>query len=280
MDTEVLHYGVTKQNVTNDLLDIKIEEIKFKGYTILEDIYSGDEMQQAAFCLDNILHEQILEMGGEINLRKANDNDIVRCPLAYNPLFLSFSTNKVILELIRRILGENFILLMQNGIINKYDSEQYQVRWHRDLLYQHWTSTKTFCLNFLICIDNFFKEGGCTWAIPGSHLQEVFPSNEFIKNHAIPIEANVGSVIIMDAMCYHRAGVNNTKNFIRRALNHVVGAPILAQQIDIPRFLLSKGHDFSNDAFLSKYLGYKWNPPENAYEWRIKHTKNVVTEQS
>lgn len=277
MNTEVLHYGITKQNVNNDFLDIKIEEIKYNGYTILEDIFSVEEMQKAAVCLDKIMHEQVLEIGGEINLRKANDNDIVRCPLAYNSLFLSFSTNKIILELMRRILGENFILLMQNGIINKYDSDQYQVRWHRDLLYQHWTSTKIICLNFLICIDKFFKDGGCTWAIPGSHLHEMFPSNEFIHKHAIPIEANVGSIIVMDAMCYHRAGVNNTEGFIRRALNHVVGAPILAQQIDIPRFIYSKGQDYSKDVFLSKYLGYKWNPPANAYEWRLKHTKSEVT---
>jgi hypothetical protein len=48
-------------------------------------------------------------------------------------------------------------------------------------------------------------------------------------------------------------------------VNHVIGLPILSQQIDIPRSL---GGKWSDDPFLSKYLGYRWNPKPSVLEWR------------
>jgi hypothetical protein len=48
-------------------------------------------------------------------------------------------------------------------------------------------------------------------------------------------------------------------------VNHVIGAPILAQQVDIPSML---ARDAPDDAWLAGYLGYRWNPTRDVSAWR------------
>ena len=52
---------------------------------------------------------------------------------------------------------------------------------------------------------------------------------------------------------------------IRRAVNPVIGAPILAQQVDIPSML---ARDPPSDPWLAGYLGYRWNPTRDVAAWR------------
>ena len=179
------------------------------------------------------------------------------------------------MNIVRDVLGKNIVLLMQNAIINRPEKKQYQVRWHRDMNYQHWTSSRPLAVNFLVCVDRFYKDGGCTWVLPGSHLHEEFPSDEFVIKNEIPLEADAGSVVLMNAMTFHRSGINISASYTRRAINHVVGSPFMGQQIDIPRFLLAHNEDYSSDPFLNSYLGYQWNPALDAKEWRNKRKKRI-----
>jgi ectoine hydroxylase-related dioxygenase (phytanoyl-CoA dioxygenase family) len=264
-------YGISnhyKSNVKNYKLGIHLEEIYFSGYTIIPDVFGDLLIEQAKKKLDvisNIQSEENKENG--VNFEQDNDN--VRCPLAYDELFLNFSTNKIILTLLNELLGNNYILLMQNGIINKPVVKQYQTRWHRDLNYQHWLCSEALAINFLVLLDDFKIENGCTWVVPSSHLRSEFPTEEYIKKHEVPLLGKAGSVAIINAMLFHRSGINQTNDKIRRGLNHVVGRPFLSQQIDIPKFLSNKSQkSYINDEFLSKYLGYKWNPSPDVISWR------------
>jgi ectoine hydroxylase-related dioxygenase (phytanoyl-CoA dioxygenase family) len=68
----------------------------------------------------------------------------------------------------------------------------------------------------------------------------------------------------MDAMMFHRAG-RNTSDAVRRGINHLIGRPFLAQQIDIPRML---DREPPQDSVLSRYLGYRWAPAVSVEAWR------------
>jgi len=267
----MLTYGIREQTVISDELDFHVEEIRCKGFTVLTGVFSADDMANARQAIDRVYSAQVAEMGGKDSLGKVKDEDIVRCPLASDDISFQIATNKRIHELIERVLGGAYVLLMQNGIINRPQREQYQVRWHRDLNYQHWTSSRTLALSFLVCVDDFFKEGGATWVLPGSHLYEKFPSDRFVENHEIVVEASAGSVVVMDCMTFHRAGANSTQDFTRRAVNHVIGSPFMSQQIDLPNILAEQGKDYSQDPFLSMYLGYRWNPAASPKAWRERH---------
>jgi len=269
---DVLTYGITQINKDEAPAALHVEELRRNGYTILPDVFSASEVTAAKQSLDAIYEIQRTALGAG-NLEKMNDHNIARCPLAYDDLFLKMATPKIVLTLLAELLGENYVLMMQNGIINREDTKQYQSRWHRDLNYQHWTSSRPLIFNFLVALDEFTYEGGATMALPASHLHSEFPSETFVRKHEVCLEAAPGSVIIADGMTFHRAGVNRIPGFIRRGLNHVVGLPFMGQQIDMPVLLKKNGKDLSGDPFLYNYLGYRWNPASDVEAWRQKRLR-------
>jgi ectoine hydroxylase-related dioxygenase (phytanoyl-CoA dioxygenase family) len=270
---EVPAYGVREREPEGDDIDLHAEELRRDGFTVMAEVFDADAMRDAARRLDALLELQTVECGGEALLRRARDADLVRCPLAYDERLLALAHPVGVMTLMQRVLGENFVLLMQNAVINRPQREQAQSRYHRDLNYQHWTSSRALALNFLICVDRFYVDGGATWVLPGSHRLEAFPSSRYAARHEVPIEAKPGAVVMMDAMLFHRSGHNRSADHVRRAVNHVVGTPFMAQQIDMPRLLQQHGRDHSDDPFLSRYLGYRWNPAPDVAQWRQQHAR-------
>lgn len=255
-------HGITKRTTVADVLDEKVEELQITGYTLLESEFAPPEIAALKARLAEIDALQQRESGSILT----HDAFIVRCPLAYDEMFLSVATHAPLMELCRRVLGENFVLLQQNGIINRPDRGNYQSRWHRDLSYQHFVASRTLALNALLCLDDFTSETGGTFVLPATHLQEDFPSDSFVRRHEIPATAKAGAFLVLNALLFHRAGQNcSTRN--RCGINHVIGLPLLAQQIDIPRAINT---DHSQDPFLSRYLGYRWNPAPDVTAWRSR----------
>lgn len=261
-------YGVRESEAVADELSLHAEELRRDGLTVLPDVFEPSHMRDVAARLDRLLDAQTAACGGVQALERMRDADLVRCPLAYDDAMLPLACHECVLALVRRVLGEAIVLLMQNAIVNRPRRQQAQSRWHRDLNYQHWTSSRPLALNFLVCVDRFYADGGATWALPGSHLHEAFASAAYVARHEQVIEAEPGSVVVMDAMLFHRSGTNRSADHTRRAVNHVVGTPFMGQQIDMPRLLARHGRDHSADPFLGRYLGYRWNPAADVETWR------------
>lgn len=259
-----LAYGVTDRNSAGDALDLALEELEIQGYAVLDSGLSAACLQMLRERLDGIARLQEEELGGRENLERINDADVARCPLAYDEAFLALATHPVLIELSRRVLGENFVLVMQNGVINPPGQEHYQGRWHRDLNYQHWVASRPLAIHALFCLDPFTPETGGTVFLPGSHHIERFPSDAYVARHQRSVDVPAGAILVANAMVYHRAG-HNRSAAIRRGVNHVVGRPFLAQQIELPRVMRGQGAD---DPFLSRYLGYRWAPRTSVQAWR------------
>ena len=149
-------------------------------------------------------------------------------------------------------------------VINKPNEEHHQSSWHRDLPYQNFVISKPLAIGALFCIDDFTSESGATFVLPHSHKVESIPSSQFVEKFSKQVIAKAGSVILFDAMLFHKAGYNSA-NFTRRAINNVYVVPILKQQIDLPAALNGK---YSENPFLSKFLGYSSNTPASDIEWR------------
>jgi ectoine hydroxylase-related dioxygenase (phytanoyl-CoA dioxygenase family) len=265
-------YGVSvRRTLDADESSRIAEEVRYRGYSVAEHAISPDEVTQLCALLDAVYQKQCIEVGGEGVLSDLRDADIVRCPLAYESKFLDLARHPLIVNVAGHLLGQNVVLLMQNGIINRPDRPQAQSRWHRDLNYQHWVSSKPLAIGALVCLEDFSERTGATKFLPGSHKFEEFPAEEVIVKHELGVEAPKGSILFFDAMTFHRAGVNKSDR-VRRAINHVIGVPILSQQIDIPSMLRGVAPD---DAWLAGYLGFRWNPAESVRQWRLK--KHVST---
>jgi hypothetical protein len=255
-------YGVSLRRQAADALDLNVEELEVLGYTVLDSGLAPEVLQDLSRRIDDLWSRQ--DAQGDLG----RESDVVRCPLAADDAFLAAATLPAVIEIARRVLDRNLVLLQQNAIINQPDAAHYQSRWHRDLPYQHFVGSRALAVNALLCIDPFARATGGTFVLPASHRFEAFPTAEFVARHEHGIEAPAGGVIMMDAMLYHRAGANSSAA-PRRGINHLIGRPLLAQQIDMPRLL---GPRFADDPVLGPYLGYRWNPAADVESWRSGRT--------
>lgn len=257
-------YGVKEFDNSGSETDQTAEEIRIAGYSVVEGVLSEAELQIVRHKLDEIYEVQTREIGGEKQLERMNDTNVVRLLLAYDEYFLKLATNVTVLAVVGKLLGDYYILMQQNGIINVPGIENYQISWHRDLSYQHFVSTRPLAVSAIFCLDDFSEESGGTHVLPASHKIERFPSQEFLEKNQRPITARAGSALVFDSMLYHRSGYNRS-TYKRRALNHVYTLPFIKQQISMPEALQGK---FSDVDFLRKFLGYESEPGKNVTQWR------------
>lgn len=262
-------YGVTERLSDDDSTDEAVAELRINGCTVIPSGLPAEFVCNLGVALDRSYARQVEEIGGESALHAMHDADIARCMLAYAPEFLKVATAPPLMKLAARVLGGEFVLLMQNGIINRPEREHYQTKWHRDLNYQHWTSSKSLAINALLCIDDFTVDNGATFVLPGTHHVAEFPGTAFAHRFERQIQAPAGSFLILDAMLFHRAGTNHT-NHLRRAVNHVIGRPFMAQQIALPAAFASAGVEPPDDPVVKKYLGYRWSPARDVTDWRTR----------
>lgn len=250
-----------------------VEEIKLLGYSILPGILVETELEAVRAKMDSIYQVQLDEVGGEQHLHAINDTYNARCLLAYDEYFLTVATNPKVLSIVEKFLGDYFVLMLQNGVINvpSVGNDQNAGYWHRDLNYQHFISTRPISISALVCVDEFSEETGGTYVLPASHKTEAFPSEEFVRQHEKVIDAEAGSVIVFDSMLYHRGGRNRSRH-PRRAINHMYALPLLKQQINLPAILKGK---YNDDTFLSKFLGYDSESDENVVEFRRKRLRRL-----
>jgi ectoine hydroxylase-related dioxygenase (phytanoyl-CoA dioxygenase family) len=261
VEESVPSYGVSATRIALEEKDRRAEEIEYLGYTIIESAMSVSALRGIADAIDRYYDQQTAETA---SVAMHKDADILRCPLVYDDIFLEIATIKPLIEVCECLLGLHFVLLQQNAVINRPTSKEYQSRWHRDLPYQHFVTSKRLAINALLCVDEFTLETGGTLVLPGTHMFEEFPSSRFVNKHERVIGAPAGSMVLMDAMLFHRGGYNiSGRN--RRGVNHLIGRPILTQQIDMPRLLEGRHAD---DEFLRRYLGYQWNPAGSVAAWR------------
>jgi ectoine hydroxylase-related dioxygenase (phytanoyl-CoA dioxygenase family) len=263
-------YGGVISTILNDEVDRCAEELSLLGYTILSGVLPDTELDSFRQRIDTVYQRQVDEFG-EAALAAIGEQDMCRAPLLYDPEFIRLAMNPSVYQVVQRVLGDWFILNLQNAVINRPDRPHHQQAWHRDLPYQNWVISRPIALGALFMVDDFSAETGGTMVLPYSHRCEASPSAEWIERHSQHIEAPAGSVLLFDAMVLHRAGYNSSSR-IRRGINHLYTTPILKQQYDIPRAL---GSHFACDPETSRVMGFTSQVPLSVLEWRQQRTKKM-----
>jgi ectoine hydroxylase-related dioxygenase (phytanoyl-CoA dioxygenase family) len=228
-----LSYGVLNQQECVDEAEEIAEQVNNLGYAVVGAGYSDIELKNISEQF-NLARKHYIDAYGESRLKDLNEFHTLRLLLSHGgDLFLKLALNEHLLSVLRLLISGKFILNQQNGIVNPPKQTYNQAAWHRDLPYQHFVSSKPLAINALFCVDDFTVENGATFVLPSSHKSEAFPSQKYIKNNAIQVEAKAGSFILLDCMMFHAGGYNNS-NLDRRAVNHVYNIPFFKQQINIP----------------------------------------------
>lgn len=257
-------HGIHHTHVNETEAQVLAEEISILGYTVVHDVLDAAQLEEARRRIDAAYAKQVEELGGQHVLESMNDADIARCLLEYDHFFIDVAANERVRAVLEELLGDYVVLMAQNAIINQPREEHYQHSWHRDINHQHFTSSRPLAISALYCIDDFSPATGGTHLLPVTHRIEDFPSDEFVERHSVIAEAPAGSVLLFDAMLFHRAGENRSGK-VRRAINHIFTLPFLQQQISLPDALAGAGKD---DDRLHRLLGYGAPPAANALDWR------------
>jgi ectoine hydroxylase-related dioxygenase (phytanoyl-CoA dioxygenase family) len=251
-------YGVKEQSVSRDACDRAIEQLGLLGFAIVDGGYSSDAIAAFAAAFERARRASREQLREGTTLEMLNEHHTIRLPMFYDRLFLELATNRSVLDICRRMIGDYVVLNQQNGVINPPEGTQYsQGAYHRDLPHQHFTSSRPLAVSALFCLDDFTAENGATLVLPGSHKQEAFPSDSVVGVIQAQITAPAGSFIVLDSMIFHSGGVNRTARE-RRAVNQVFSIPLIKPQIDLPSVL---GDSFTSDSDLRQLLGYSARVP-------------------
>ena len=256
-------YGVVERGQAQSTVAQWAERIRLAGYVVVPGGFSSSEIGDFSNRLDRVMDRQVEEFGAD-RLATIGDTLTARCPLAYDDAFVKLAAHPDVLALARELLGDYIVLMQQNGVINPAGQEHTQLSYHRDLPYQHFTSSRPLALGALFCIDPFRPETGATTVIPASHRMEAFPSDQVAASLDTPITAEPGSFIVFDAMLFHRAGANRSDR-PRRAVNQVYSVPIIAQQISLADALPPK---YASDPVLARLFGFEVGPARSVTAWR------------
>jgi ectoine hydroxylase-related dioxygenase (phytanoyl-CoA dioxygenase family) len=273
-DYTILTHAVRERNVTRDIVDECHESLTIKGFFVAKSDLTQVEIDYARTRADEIYELQVKDVGGVVNLKKINDENIARAVCAWDNIFLRIATLPIIMRVCHRMLGPYITLMSQNAILNHPGTDHYQFTYHRDLNYQHWTSSRPLSISALVCLDPFDEKTGGTYVLPASHKLEPFPSDEYVRANQEVIYADPGDVIFFDSMLYHRTG-KNTSEMVRRAINHIITPPFIRQQYNFPKML--KNHGVSDPA-IRKYLGFEMELPDDALAWRLSKLRGAGVE--
>jgi len=256
-------YGVVERGNARGAVAQWAERVRLAGYVVVPSGFSPAEIADVSTRLDRVMARQIEEFGAD-RLATIGDALTARCPLAYDEAFVAVASHPDVLALARELLGEYIVLMQQNGVINPAGQQHTQLSYHRDLPYQHFTSSRPLAVSALFCIDPFQPETGATTVIPGSHRMEAFPSEQVAASLDTSVTAEPGSFIVFDSMLFHRAGLNRSDR-PRRAVNQVYSVPIIAQQISLVDAVPPQ---YASDPALARLFGFDVSPARSVTAWR------------
>ncbi len=262
-------YGITNKKTNSSAVETHLENLALNGFSIAESVFEQEKCELFATQLEKVYALQKEEFGEE-NLQKINEIDLARMPFMYDQDFYELFMHPLVLEVTEKVLGKNYQLHLQNGIINRPEREHHQSSWHRDLPYQDWVCSKALGCNAFICISEFTTQNGATFVLPHSHQIDHFPSSEYVQKNEVQIQAPMGSIVFFDSMLYHRAGYNQTTN-VRYGINNMFVVPILKQQID----LAANESLLTNSPKINQILGFDFQVPKNVKEYRQRKLNKV-----
>lgn len=262
-ETREITYGRVDQTVAKDELACQVEEVAVKGFTVVPGVFDPSALAEWRRRIDQVYAVQEREFG-RAALEEINEQDVCRAPLLYDFRFVELAAADRVLAIVRHFLGDWFILNLQNAVINRPSLRHHQSSWHRDLPHQNFVISRPLAINGLIAVDSFSEATGGTQVLPFSHRSEKLPSDAYIRANLQTVTAEAGSVIVFDAMLFHRAG-SNASGADRRAVNLLYTAPIIKQQYDLPRAL---GERPEIAPQLRQLLGYTSQVPLDDRSWR------------
>lgn len=126
-------------------IDEHIENIKTRGYTVLENIIDENECNLISQKLDSLEKQQEEEFGRD-RLLEINELGIVRALIEKDDYFQNLILNQNVFKLVSSLIKDTAILHLQNGVILHPEKKHGQAHFHRDITFLDFVSDKKFQL--------------------------------------------------------------------------------------------------------------------------------------
>ena len=219
---------------------------------------------------ENVIDQKMLEeMRSGVDLMLSQEESLGRNHfyLAHNHLpFLKFLEENPLQAFVDSQLGDTCIIHSYNGITLMPNIQNpIQNAIHRD--------SPRFCrpyllsMQILLMLDDFNKENGATYVLPGSQHVEEKPSEGYFYENAVQLEGSSGDGVVFDSMLWHAGGLNRT--FMqRRGLTIVYTRPFMKQQIDLTKATDPEILSIASSN-LHRLLGFNVRVPTNLNEFNL-----------
>ncbi|TCN52586.1 phytanoyl-CoA dioxygenase [Flavobacterium circumlabens] len=214
-----------------------LSEINTEGFTIIENVYSDDEIEKIISLIENTTEKKT----ENTTFRKSQDLFAIRQFHKEIPETLAFIFNKNLKNIIENTFGKGYFIT-KSIYFDKPEKSNWFVAYHQDLTisvdkkteienFENWTVKQNqFAVqppaailekNFTIRIhmDKTTKENGALKVINNSHSKGIFRvENLEIENETI-CEVEKGGIMIMKPLLFHAS--NKTTNNERRRVIHI-----------------------------------------------------------
>lgn len=149
-------------------------------------------------------------------------------------IFRDLISHPTAIELVKAVLGENFLISNFTANIARPGSESMSLHSDQSLVFPDpWNDV--WALNVIWCLTEVEEENGATLYIPGSNKwtsRKDVPANA--PSLLQPFEGKAGDIIVMDGRVWHTSGTNRTRDpgRDRAQLFGYYTKPFMRQQIN------------------------------------------------
>jgi phytanoyl-CoA hydroxylase len=189
------------------------------GFVLVRDAFTTESIEQLTAAIDvwEAEAEAFLrrQPGGTMFIATADEitftvHLVSRCPEARR-----FATHPVLADLCHDLIGDDVRLYWDQAVYKKPDPGR-EFPWHQDNGYAFLEPQQ-----YLTCwvpLTDATLDNGCPWVVPGVHRLGTLrhePSAVGLRcltdaPDAVPVEANVGDVVVFSSLTPHRTGPNTT----------------------------------------------------------------------
>lgn len=239
-------------------------QLKEEGFTILRNVISSEWLKIISSSMDiSFENHRKIKMNKEIY----DSSSIALHALVNDDVYIEFLKYLQSIGFIKNLqdnfFGSPCILNSFSALDNLKDQSNFSAMAHRDLRF--YSGHFPIMINCLVMVDDFTIENGATYLLPGSHLEESTPSDEYFFENAIQATGKAGDILIFNSNVWHAAAPNTTSEH-RRAIPITISKSFMKQLLDYPRAIgYERMHEFSDE--MQQLLGYHSRVPASIDEW-------------
>lgn len=215
------------------VLPQKITEVKTKGFAVVEDMASLQEVFTLKKLLQACIDEDLQRWHGRSYL----DHWMVHNLMVRGMPFAHFMENELLQAYLSELLDDTCILYAYTSSSMPPKSTNYSHRIHVDCprVIENYVAN----VGVMVALDDFTSENGATCFLPYSHTLLTPPSEKEFLKKAKQVYPKAGDGVIFNARTWHMGGVNQSDQ-PRHAVTMNVCRSYMRQRFDYPRLVSSE----------------------------------------